>query len=205
MTSNGSGFLHEPEGEPATEEGRRLFEEDLEELGFIMNASRLWAHQPAAFYGIIGQLRAANRVLRLSVRERGVVVTATASSFGDSYCSLAWGCKLSEASDPQTAAGVLSGEDGEDGELTVRERALAEWARKVAIDPHRTTATDVRELREVGLSESEILSATVFVALRVAFSTVNAALGAQPDAQYRELAPEAVLKAVTYGRPIAET
>jgi hypothetical protein len=41
----------------------------------------------------------------------------------------------------------------------------------------------------------------VFVALRLAFSTVNDALGARPDAEVFSVAPEDVAAAVTYGRP----
>ena len=44
----------------------------------------------------------------------------------------------------------------------------------------------------------------MLVALRLAFSTVNDALGARPDAAYRSAAPAAVLAAVTFGRPIAD-
>jgi hypothetical protein len=43
---------------------------------------------------------------------------------------------------------------------------------------------------------------TVFVALRIACSSVNGALGACPDAALRSTAPKAVLDAVTFGRPI---
>jgi len=46
---------------------------------------------------------------------------------------------------------------------------------------------------------------TVYVALRVALSTVNDALGARPDAEYQTLAPAAVRDAVTFGRPIDES
>ncbi len=42
---------------------------------------------------------------------------------------------------------------------------------------------------------------TVFVSLRIAFSTVNDALGTGPDAALRSSAPEAVVRAVHYGRP----
>jgi len=38
--------------------------------------------------------------------------------------------------------------------------------------------------------------------MRIAFSTVNGALGACPDATFRSTAPQAVLDAVTFGRPI---
>jgi hypothetical protein len=44
----------------------------------------------------------------------------------------------------------------------------------------------------------------VFVALRLAFSTVNDALGVPPDAALRSSAPDTVLDTVTFGRAIAD-
>ena len=117
----------------------------------------------------------------------------------DSYCSLAWGTKLAARADAQLAAGVLRGDDGA---LTEAERAMAAWARRVANDPNGTSAEDVQELRDAGFSDADIFAMTVYVALRVALSTVNDALGARPDAEYRTLAPAPVRDAVTFGRPI---
>ena len=51
---------------------------------------------------------------------------------------------------------------------------------------------------------SEIFTITVFVSLRLAFSTVNDALGLRPDAGLRSTAPTSVRDAVTFGRPIEE-
>ena len=82
---------------------------------------------------------------------------------------------------------------------------MANWARKVARDPNGTSRTDVQALRDVGFSDPEIFAITVFVALRLAFSTVNDALGAAPDAALRSSSPPAVLEAVTFGRPIASS
>ena len=45
------------------------------------------------------------------------------------------------------------------------------------------------ELRDAGFSDADIFAMTVYVALRIALSTVNDALGACPDAEYRTLAP----------------
>jgi hypothetical protein len=45
----------------------------------------------------------------------------------------------------------------------------------------------------------------MLLSLRVAFSLVNDALGAQPDRQLAERAPAPVRQAVTFGRPTAET
>ena len=55
-------------------------------------------------------------------------------------------------------------------------------------------------LREEGFSERELFEITAFVAFRLAFSTVNDALGIPPDAQLVERAPEPLRNAVAFGR-----
>lgn len=125
----------------------------------------------------------------MSDRELAVIVCATAASLGDSYCALAWGKKLAGAADASAAAAVLQGV--ENAGLTAR-------------DPNATTPQDVEALRAAGFSEREIFEATAFVAFRVAFSTINDALGVRPDWQLAAAAPVEVNKAVTYGRPVAE-
>jgi uncharacterized peroxidase-related enzyme len=191
-----SQFLQRAEGSDAA---RRLFDEDIEELGFVMNGTRLWAYQPEALSGLLDLMAKVTSARPFTFRERGILVTACASALGDSYCSLAWGTKLAEQAGPRLAAGILRGEDDE---LSPAERAMAAWARRVAADPNATTASDVQELREAGLSDADIFAMTVYVALRVALSSVNDALGARPDAEYEMKAPAAVLGAVTFGRPI---
>jgi alkylhydroperoxidase family enzyme len=137
----------------------------------------------------------------LSFRQRGILVTAAASALGDSYCSLAWGGKLGGASDAGLAAGVLNGSDAG---LSPQEQAIAGWARQVARDPNATTPADIQALRDTGLDDGQIFAITAFVALRLAFSTINDALGAQPDAQLARSLPREVREAVTYGRPVAQ-
>ena len=78
---------------------------------------------------------------------------------------------------------------------------MASWARKVAKDPNRTTQEDVEALRSAGFNDEQIFAITAFIALRLAFSTVNDALGVGPDMALRTAAPEAVVRAVQFGRP----
>ena len=54
---------------------------------------------------------------------------------------------------------------------------MAAWARRVTRDPNGTSTKDVQELRDAGFSDADIFAMTVYVALRVALSTVNDALG----------------------------
>jgi alkylhydroperoxidase family enzyme len=125
-------------------------------------------------------------------------VTATAAERKDSYCSLAWGTRLATLIDDETAAQVIAGDRAP--ELSERESALAAWARGVVRDPNSTTENDVARLRAVGLDDGEIFEATAFVGFRLAFSAINDALGAAPDKELSEAAPEPVRAAVDYGR-----
>jgi len=190
-------FLNEP---PASPQVQALYDEDLKEDGYVWNVSRLWAHQPDTMHGLFDLMSQAFTPSGLSFRQRGILVTAAASALGDSYCSLAWGGKLGKASDAALAAGVL---DGSDARLTDQEKAMAAWARNVATDPNATTPAGIQALRDAGLDDGQIFAITAFVALRLAFSTINDALGAQPDAQLALSLPPEVRQAVTYGRPVA--
>src|SRR5204863_6230715 len=105
---------------------------------------------------------------------------------------------LASETDPATAAAVLQRKKAT--ALTAREGALASWAGRVAREPNAITIEDVNRLRGVGITDDEIFNATVFVAFRLAFSTVNDALGACPDGPLAQGAPASVRDAVSYGR-----
>jgi uncharacterized peroxidase-related enzyme len=189
-----SSFLSEPE---PTSASQALYDGDTERVGFVMNLSRMWAHQPEAHDILFDLVDDMATAAGLSFRDRGLLISAGASTMGDSYCSLAWGNRLARASDGTTAAGVLTGDDDA---LDDRERALTRWARQVARDPNATTAADVEALRAVGYDDGQVQAITTFVALRLAFSTVNDALGAVPDDELRASVDPQVNDVVTWGR-----
>jgi SAM-dependent methyltransferase/alkylhydroperoxidase family enzyme len=189
------GFLQMPD---VSEAAQRMFDEDVEEIGFVMNASRLWAYAPEVCERLFDLLGSVTRLGSLSIRQRGILVAAAASTLGDAYCSLAWGQKLALQSSATFAGNVLRGVD--DG-LDDAEKALANWARRVVSDPNGITGSDVEELRSAGFSDAQIFAITVYVAGRLAFSTVNDALGAQPDYELANSVPREVRDAVVYGRP----
>jgi len=174
-----------------------VYEESLASDGYVANYVRLWCWRPEilqAFAKLRTDLLAHST---LSAREVAVMVASTASALGDSYCSLAWGEKLAEMSDGQTAANVIHGVDAG---LSEREAALAAWSRAVVDDPNATTGGGVERLRDAGLSECEIFEATAWIGFRLGFSTINDALGAKPDKQLVERVPAPVREAVSFGR-----
>ncbi len=184
---------------PPSAGAQRLREDDVSNLGFVMNASRLWGRMAGTHDRLFDLMGEAARAGGLSLRHRGILVVATASTLGDSYCSLAWGGKLAAAAEPDVAAAVLAGDDAG---LDLAERALASWARRITRAPNDTTPADLAPLRDAGFDDQQIFAITVFVSLRLAYSMVNDALGAHPDAALAASVPAAVRDAVTWGRPV---
>jgi uncharacterized peroxidase-related enzyme len=193
--SGRASFLDDPE---VDQHVARMYADYISAKGYVAHLTRVWANSPEAMAALSYALKQASDTAGLDSRTRALLVTACAASIGDSYCSLAFGSQLARAAGDDVATAVLADRDAE---LSTEERTLARWARRVSCDPSATTAEDVDALRALGYDDRQIFAITLFVALRVAFSTVNDALGATPDAELVERVPAAVRSAVTYGRP----
>ena len=160
-----------------------LSADDVAELGFVSNVTRLWSHDPEASEQLFELIGACAQGAGLSFAERGVATIISATLIGDGYCPLAWGDKLAGATTAEIAGSVLGGSAAL---LDDRGRAVAAWARKLATEPRSVTPADVDDLIEAGFDRAQVLRLTLFIALRIAFSTVNGALGARPEAAYVE-------------------
>jgi uncharacterized peroxidase-related enzyme len=188
-------FVAEPPMTPAV---TSAYGSDIGSNGYVDNLTRVWCWRPdvaSSFSDVRSELLDGST---LTARDVAVLVVASAAARGDSYCALAWGRKLADFTGEETAVDVLQGRDAPG--LSDRERGLARWAGQVVRDPNATTRADVDRLRAVGLTDREIVEATTHIAFRLAFSTVNDALGAVPDPQLVAKSPQAVRDAVTYGR-----
>jgi uncharacterized peroxidase-related enzyme len=193
-------FLDDP---PESAEAAAVYDTTRQADGYVANYLRVWCWRPDLYKQFVDLRLGVMGSTTLTDREQAIVVAATVSSFGDSYCSLAWGGKLAKLAGAETAGGVVAG--GVPDELSEREAALCDWCRAVVGDPMTTTPEQVDALRAAGFDDREIFEATLLLSLRLAFSTVNDALGAQPDRQLADAAPVPVRDAVTFGRPAAET
>jgi alkylhydroperoxidase family enzyme len=187
-------FLSDP---PASDLAEALYEKDRESDGYVANLTRLWCWRPDVMNAFFGVRSALSSESGLTAADQAVLFAAAAAARADSYCGLAWGTQLAGHAGPDTAAQVMSGVTGG---LDPRGAALADWARQVALDPGAATPGDVSRLHDAGLTDQQIFEATVLIAWRVAFTAVNTALGARPDAQLAEAAPAKVRAAVSYGR-----
>jgi len=189
-----TSFLTEP---PADSPVAAAYDADVASGGYVKNYTRAWCWRS----DVLSAYRALHSGLldssTLSPSEVAVIVAATAAARGDSYCSLAWGTRLAQLRDPETAAKVVRGLEPE---LSRREAALMTWSRQVVRDPNATTGADAEYLRDAGLDDREIFEATMLIGLRLMFSTINDALGVRPDRELVEQVPEPVREAVAFGR-----
>ncbi|NYI78425.1 carboxymuconolactone decarboxylase family protein [Nocardioides panzhihuensis] len=187
-------FLEEPEPSAGQE---RLYAADVADHGYVWDLTRVWAHQPAAKEQLMGLFAAMADGAGLTPRDRAVIVIAQAAAIGDSYCAVAWGKRLTDWADPETAIAALTADEEPFSE---RERALADWARTVARSPGNSSPQDIQRLRDAGFTEPQIVALTVFAGLRTAFSSINSALGARPDIALADALDPAVRSAITWGR-----
>ena len=103
-------FLQPPPETPAVD---RLYRDDLDDLGFVMNLSRLWGWRPDVCDAFVAARSVLLGPTTLAPRERAVIVCATVATLGDSYCSLAWGTRLAKSASDATAAALLKGAHAE--------------------------------------------------------------------------------------------
>ena len=150
MTTDDTGFLAPP---PESAAADRLFAHDREAFGFVMYLSRAWAYQPEVHDDLFALLGRTADAAGLTYRERGVLISALASTMRDPHCSLAWGTRLAGAAGDEVAADVLRGDDDR---LDPAERALAAWAGRwpgtPTAPPPRTSRPCARPVTTTGRS-----------------------------------------------------
>ncbi|HKP17675.1 MAG TPA: hypothetical protein VJT84_04290 [Gaiellaceae bacterium] len=171
---------------------------DAAALDLAANYLRVFAHRPAAYAAwkqLVGAIKET-----MDERRYELATLAAARRLRSSYCSLAHGKVLAERfySPPEVAA-IARGETGALDEVDV---AVMDLAGKIAGDAGSVTEADVERLRELGLSDDEIVDVALAAAARSFFTKTLDGLGVQPDSTYLDLDP--VLRdALTVGRPIA--
>ena len=80
--------------------------------------------------------------------------------------------------------------------------AVMDLAERVVVDATSITDADLQHLRDLGLTDVEIMDVVLSAAARCFFSKTMDALDVRADAQFQELAPE-LKAAFVVGRPIA--
>jgi uncharacterized peroxidase-related enzyme len=137
----------------------------------------------------------------MDMRRYELATLAAARRLRSSYCCLAHGKVLLEQFGEPVREIAL---DHRAAGLDDVDVAVMELAERVVDDATSIGEADLQRLRDLGLSEAEIMDVVLAAAARCFFSKTLDALDVRADASYRELEPE-LREALVVGRPIAES
>jgi alkylhydroperoxidase family enzyme len=135
----------------------------------------------------------------MDLRRYELATLAAARRLRSSYCCLAHGTVLMERFDEPVREIALDRCAAGLDEVDV---AVMDLAERVVDDATSITDADLQRLRDLGLSDTDIMDVVLAAAARCFFSKTLDALGVLPDAHYAELAPE-LREVLVVGRPIA--
>jgi alkylhydroperoxidase family enzyme len=136
----------------------------------------------------------------MDLRRYELATLAAARRLRSSYCCLAHGTVLIEQFNEPVLDIALDHRAAGLDEVDV---AVMDLAERVVDDATSIGDADLQPLRELGLSETEIMDVVLAAAARCFFSKTLDGIGVRPDARYGELEPR-LREALVVGRPIAD-
>ena len=162
------------------------------------NSDRAFADRPEVLAAWV-QLNTAVKAT-MDLRRYELATLAAARRLRSSYCALAHGRVLAEQFGAPVREIALDRRSAGLDEVDV---AVMDLAERVVDDASSIGDPDLRPLRDLGLTEAEIMDVVLAAAARCFFSKALDALGVQADSSYRELDPQ-LREVLVVGRPIAE-
>jgi alkylhydroperoxidase family enzyme len=136
----------------------------------------------------------------MDLRRYELATLAAARRLRSSYCCLAHGTVLLE----QFGEPVLDiALDHRTAGLDPVDVAVMDLAERVVDDASSIDDSDLQPLRDLGLSETDIMDVVLAAAARCFFSKTLDGVGVRPDASYHDLEPR-LRDALVVGRPIAD-
>ncbi len=177
-----------------------MYERDRATFGYLPNFTQAFSLRPQV-YAAWRQLNGAVKA-NMDQRRYELATVAAAHRLRSSYCTLAHGSVLLEGFFESEALRAIV-DDYRTADLDPVDVAVMDLADKVAHDATSVTQEDVDGLRELGLSDGDILDVVLAATARCFFSKTLDAIGVSPDTKYAELDPE-LRETLTVGRAIAQ-
>jgi uncharacterized peroxidase-related enzyme len=162
------------------------------------NYERAFEARPEVYAGWV-QMNTAIKA-GMDLRRYELATLAAARRLRSSYCALAHGTALIDQFGEPVREIALDYRTAGLDEVDV---AVMEFAERVVDDAASISDADLQRLRELGLSETEIMDVALAAAARCFFSKTLDAIGVRADAKYLELEPD-LREALVVGRPIAD-
>ena len=170
--------------------------------GFVPNYAAAFSTRP--------DVAQAWNTLNITIREGmprrrfEIATIAAARALRSTYCTVAHATFLRDVCDDEATMRSIAAEPS-GAALSPQDRAVYEFAGKVALDASRIEQGDIDRMRAVGLSDADIADVVFAAAARSFFARVLDGLGAQLDARTAQTFPAEVLESMIVGRPVAPT
>jgi uncharacterized peroxidase-related enzyme len=145
-----------PEMKDLPEDVRARIAAVQEKSGFVPNVFLALAHRPAEFRAFFAYHDALmDKEGGLSKAEREMIVVATSGANGCQYCVVAHGAILRiRAKSPVVADQVAI--NYRKADITPRQRAMLDFAMKVALESHKVDEADFAALAKDGFSQDDV-------------------------------------------------
>jgi uncharacterized peroxidase-related enzyme len=191
--------------EPVSEEAAEgaladFYQQQKGAWGFVPNFALTFSTRPE----VAKAWTALNKTVRdgMDRRRYEIATIAAARTLRSTYCTAAHSKFLrDECGDEPTMVAIAKDPSG--ASLDEQDRAVYEFAAKVARDASSVGQGDVDALREAGLTDAEVADIVFAAAARSFFTRVLDGLGAQLDVETAEAFEPELLDSMVVGRPVA--
>jgi uncharacterized peroxidase-related enzyme len=134
-------------------------------------------------------------------REFELATLAAARALRSTACTVAHSMFLRDVCADEATLELIA-RDPDGGALAPRDRAVFQFAAKVATDAASVDQADVDELRAAGLGDADIVNVVYAVGARAFFTKVLNGLGVQLDSQNAQAFEGDLLASMIVGRPV---
>lgn len=170
--------------------------------GFLPNHAGAFATRP----DVAQAWNALNAAIRggMDRRRFELATIAAARALRSTYCTAAHSKFLRDVCGDEKALDLIA-QDPTGAALSREDRAVYQFAAKVATSAESVRQQDVDQLREIGLSDVDIADLVFAASARSFFTRVLDGLGAQLDTQTAQTFSPALLHSMIVGRPPADS
>jgi len=197
-------FIATPPADPADPARAHAYRAATEQFGFLPNWALAFGQRP----DVLAAWQQLNVVIRngMDRRRYELATIAAAQRLRSTYCVMAhtwmFANRLRLVS-PDELGSILHDRQNASA-LSDVDRAVMDFAERVADEPSEIREQDVLHLRDLGLSDADVLDIALAAAARCFFATVLDAVGTEADHQIADALGPELSAALTVGRPAAE-
>jgi uncharacterized peroxidase-related enzyme len=193
-------FLHTVSPEHATGEVAAIYDAEVAQHGFVMEATRCWTTRPEVLPLFEQFSEGVKANFSLGMRGWRLITFIAAQQVPSTYCTHVYGRALID--ELGSAEKVLALQrDFRNAGLPDKDVTMLAYAEQIAKDASRITEADIEALRAAGFADVEISDIALCASMRSFVSRFFDATGASPEPAFLSPDPE-VRRAMTVGKPI---